>query len=414
MQPRLETATLRALPQAIWALGFVSLLMDISSEMIHSLLPLYLVTGLGVPVAALGLMEGAAEATAALTRVFSGAIADWAGRRKGLALIGYGLAALAKPVFPLAASVGWVATARIVDRIGKGIRGAPRDALVADLAPATLRGAAFGLRQALDTLGAVAGPLLAFALLVAWPGDVQGVLWVAVLPAWLAVGVLWVGVREPAAPAVRRAPRFPLQRRELGRLGAPFWGLTGAAALLTFARISEAFLLLRVPSVGLPAAAAPVVLAAMNVVYALAAYPAGILADRHGRFPLLAVGISCLGAAHLTLGLWPTPAGLGVGVLLWGAHLAATQGVLAALVVDTCPADLRGTAFGVFGLASAVALLAGSGGAGYLWDTAGPMATFLAGAGAAGAALAAFAALRRRISPGVGPTSGPGPRSPSA
>jgi MFS family permease len=394
-RPRLDAATLHALPRSIWALGFVSLLMDVSSEMIHSLLPVYLVTTLGVSVVAVGVLEGAAEATAAVTRVFSGALADWAGRRKPLALAGYALAALTKPVFPMATGIGWVAAARVLDRIGKGIRGAPRDALVADLAPARLRGTAFGLRQALDTTGAVVGPLLALLLVPAFGGALRPVFWIAVLPAWLAVGILVTGVREPAADGERRPPRFPLRRRELIRLGQPFWRMTAATGVLMLARTSEAFLLLRGQSVGVPLAWVPGVLLAMNLVYAAAAYPAGVLADRHGHFPLLATGITLLVAAHLTLALLPGVSSVALGAILWGAHLAATQGVLAALVADTCPADLRGTAFGVLGFVSGGALLAGSSVAGLLWAVAGPPGAFLAGAGCAAVALVLFARHRQ-------------------
>jgi MFS family permease len=393
-QPRLDVATLHALPRGIWALGFVSLLMDVSSEMIHSLLPVYLVSTLGVSVVAVGVLEGAAEATAAVTRVFSGALADWAGRRKPLALAGYALAALTKPVFPLATGIGWVAAARVVDRIGKGIRGAPRDALVADLAPAHLRGAAFGLRQALDTTGAVAGPLLALLLVPAFGGALRPVFWIAVLPAWLAVGILIAGVREPAADRERRPPRFPLQRRDLMRLGGPFWHITAAAAILMLARTSEAFLLLRGQSLGVRLAWVPGVLLAMNLVYAAAAYPAGVLADRHGHFPVLATGITLLVVAHLTLALVPGVGGVALGAILWGAHLAATQGVLAAVVADTCPADLRGTAFGVLGFVSGGALLVGSSAAGLIWVAAGPTSAFLAGAACAAVALVLFAQRR--------------------
>lgn len=391
--PRPETTALRALPRGIWALGIVSLLMDTSSELIHSVLPLYLATVLGAPATAIGILEGAAEATAAAVRVFSGALTDRLGRRKALALAGYGLAALAKPVFPLAASVAAVAAARITDRIGKGIRGAPRDALVAELAPPARRGAAFGLRQALDSTGAVAGPLLAFALLAA-AIDLRDALWVAVVPAWLAVAVLALGVREPAAPAAASARPWPLRRAELRRLGAPFWRLAGVAAAITAARTTEAFLLLRADSAGVPGPWVPAVLAVMSAAYAAGAYPAGSAADRVGRYPVLLAGVAVLVLTHAMLALATGPGGIVLGAVLWGLHLAATQGVLAAVAVDACPPDRRGTALGVLGLVTAVALLAGGAGAGLVWESRGPASTFGVAAAVALLALGALAATR--------------------
>jgi MFS family permease len=375
------------LPPGIWALGFVSMLMDISSEMIHALLPAYLVL-LGTSTLAVGVIEGIAEATAAIVKVFSGALSDWLGRRKLLAAIGYGLAACTKPVFPLATSLGWVVAARFIDRVGKGIRGAPRDALIADLAPPGLRGAAFGLRQSLDTAGAFIGPLLAIGLMALSGGDFRLVFWVAVLPAFGAFALIVLAVRDPQPAAGGAAPvRAPLSRRELARLPPAYWWVVGIAAVFTLARFSEAFLVLRAQALGLGLMWVPAVLVLMNVVYSLSSYPVGRLADRMPRGALLAAGIAVLVVADLVIALVDGLAGLALGVALWGLHMGMTQGLLAAQVADVAPAPLRGTAFGVFNLVGGLALLVASTLAGALWDVFGPRATFLAGAGLAGLAL---------------------------
>ncbi len=374
----------------------VSLLMDVSSEMIHALLPIYLVTGLGASMLAVGVIEGIAEATALIVKVFSGALSDWMGRRKPLAVVGYGLAALTKPVFPLAGSLGWVVAARFVDRIGKGIRGAPRDALVADLAEESQRGAAFGLRQTLDTVGAFLGPLIAIALMWATADNIPLVFWAAVIPAALSVTVLILWVKEPPHPAGKA--RAPLSRAAMIRLGPTFWAVTGTAALFSLARFSEAFLVLKASDAGLTVALIPLVLIVMNVVYALAAYPAGVMSDGAGRRSgVLAVGVGLLLAGDLTMALAPGVLGTFAGIALWGASMGFTQGAFAALVADTVPADLRGTGFGVLNLATGLAALAASLLAGGLWDVVGPQATFLAGAGLAGLALLAVGWLSRRL-----------------
>jgi len=368
----------KRLPASIWALGFVSLLMDVSSEMIHSLLPVFLVTTLGVSMLAVGLIEGAAEATALVLKVFSGVLSDWWGRRKPLAVLGYGLGALSKPLFAIAPTVGLVVTARLIDRVGKGIRGAPRDALVADLAPPGMRGAAFGLRQSLDTVGAFLGPLLAMGLMLLWANDFRAVFWVAVIPAALCVAVLLVGVQEPerTASAVRTNP---IRRENLRRLGGAYWWVVALGAVFTLARFSEAFLVLRVQQGGLPLAWTPLVLVLMNVVFALGAYPLGKLADSTRHTTLLAWGLVVLIAADALLTFSDRGAVAWLGIALWGLHMAMTQGLLATMVADTAPADLRGTAFGMFNLVSGVALLVASGLAGLLWDRLGASATFGAG-----------------------------------
>lgn len=387
-----EPNGLRAIPRGVWALGFVSMLMDVSSEMIHALLPIYMVAVLGTSVLAVGIIEGIAEATASITKVFSGALSDRLGKRKLLAVVGYGLGAITKPVFPLAGTLGWLVGARFVDRIGKGIRGAPRDALVADLTPAHLRGAGFGLRQTLDTFGAFLGPVLAIALMGLTAGNFQLVFWVAVIPAFLAVLVLVVVVKEPVRAAVR-VVRAPLSRRELARLPATYWSVVAVSVVFTLARFSEAFLLLRAESLGLPLMWTPAVLVVMALAFSASAYPAGVLSDRVGRTGVLAAGLVLLAVADLVLAYASGLTGLLAGVALWGLHMGFTQGVFAAMVADTAPAELRGTAFGMYNLLTGVALLVASVLAGALWDWAGPQATFVAGAGFSAATLAGLVAL---------------------
>jgi MFS family permease len=377
------------IPRGVWALGFVSMFMDISSEMIHALLPIYLVSVLGTSTLTVGLIEGIAEATASITKIFSGAISDWLGKRKLLAAIGYGLAAFTKPVFPLATSVGWLVAARFIDRVGKGIRGAPRDALVADIAPEHLRGASFGLRQSLDTVGAFLGPLAAIGLMLCTNDSYRTVFWLAVIPSFLAFGLLLVGVDEPARhPATRAKP--PMRLADVKRFSRPFWIVVGVATILTLARFSEAFLVLRSQDVGMPVALVPVVMVAMNMVYALSSYPAGALSDRIGRNGLVAMGIGVLIVADLFLGAARSILLVMVGVALWGLHMGLTQGLLATLVADTAPVELRGTAFGVLNFCGGVAMLAASLIAGGLWDAFGAGATFLAGAAISTVALVGF------------------------
>ena len=393
--------SLRKIPQGVWALGFVSLLMDVSSEMIHALLPVYLVTALGASMTEVGVIEGVAESTASIVKIFSGALSDWLGRRKLLAVVGYGLAALTKPAFPLAQSLETLVAARFLDRVGKGIRGAPRDALVADLAPAELRGAAFGLRQSLDTVGAFLGPAVAILLMWRSHDDFKLVFWVAVLPAFLAVALLLAAVAEPARSANLRRPRFPLHIDELKRLSGTFWLVALTAALFSLARFSEAFLILRARDAGLPIALSPLVLVAMNVVYALSAYPAGAFTDGRSRLAPLAAGLLLLIGANIALAAPYGGLAVALGVALWGLHMGLTQGLLATLVADVAASELRGTAFGLYNLVGGVATLLASLLAGALWDSYGAAATFLASAGFALLALAALA-LTHRIAPALG------------
>lgn len=385
----------REVPRGIWILGFVSLFMDVSSEMIHALLPVYLVTVMGASTLTVGFIEGAAEATAMITKIVSGTLSDRLARRKALAVLGYGLAAITKPAFPLAPSVEWLVAARVVDRIGKGIRGAPRDALVADIAPPDLRGASFGLRQSLDTVGAFVGPLAAMALMALTADNFLIVFWVAVVPAFLSVALLIVGVEEPARHIAAAEPG--LRTADVRRLPVLFWVVVAIAGVLTLARFSEAFLILRAQNVGLPIMLAPLVLIVMNVVYALSAYPVGVVSDHLGRHGMLVAGTVMLIAADVVLALSRSSPMVLLGVSLWGLHMGFTQGILAALVADTAIPALRGTAFGVFNFACGLALLAASVLAGALWDALGPAATFLGSGLLAVGALTGLAALPRRL-----------------
>jgi MFS family permease len=365
------------LPTSVWALGFVSLFTDVGSEMVHSLLPVLLAGTLGASAMTIGLIEGAAESLVLITKVFSGYISDAFGKRKPLVLLGYGLAAVVKPLFPLAGSVGTVVTARLLDRFGKGIRGAPRDALIADVTPAEVRGAAFGLRQSMDSIGAVIGPLLAVALMAIFLGDIDTVLWFAVAPGFIAVALIVFFVREPAQ--VERHARLPISRAGLASLGRPFWMVVVVGGLLSLARFSEAFLILRGSQLGLSNSLVPLVLVIMSVVYTLSAWPVGALSDRWSRRSLFAAGMVVLVLADGMLALAQGPLGVFLGAGLWGLHLGMTQGLLSAMIADTTPTAWRGTGFGVFSLISGVALLIASVAAGAIWDQFGSQTTFVVG-----------------------------------
>jgi MFS family permease len=382
--------SLSHIPLGVWILGFVSMLMDISSEMIHSLLPLFMVTTLGASVFAVGLIEGLAESTALIVKVFSGVLSDYLGKRKGLAVFGYALGALTKPLFAIAPTIDIVLFARLADRVGKGVRGAPRDALVADITPPQLRGAAFGLRQSLDTVGAFLGPLLAVGLMLLWANDFRAVFWVAVIPGMMAVALLLFGIREPEHHEARKRTN-PIRRENLKRLGAPYWWVVGIGAIFTLARFSEAFLVLRAQQGGIPVALVPLVMVAMNLIYAASAYPFGKLSDRISHTKLLALGLVVLIAADLVLATNDHWSVVIAGVALWGVHMGITQGLLATMVADTAPADLRGTAYGFFNLMSGIAMLLSSGVAGLLWDRLGASFTFYAGAAFSVVALAGLA-----------------------
>lgn len=373
-------AAWRALPTGIWALGFGSMFMDISSELIHSLLPVFMVTTLGASMVTVGIIEGIAEATASVMKVFSGALSDYLRKRKTLVIFGYALAALTKPIFPLASSVNQVFSARFIDRIAKGIRGAPRDALIADLTPVKFRGAAYGLRQALDSAGALIGPLLAMLLMLWLANDIRAVMWFAVLPAFIAVALLFIYVREPERQPTDKSPRARLSFSDARRLPLYYWLVVLLGAIFTLARFSEAFLVLRAQDTGLELGYIPLVMIVMNIFYAAAAYPAGAAADKVSQRSLLLSGLALLIAADLVLAFASSPLTVFIGAALWGLHMAFTQGLLSKLVADTAPSDLLGSAFGVFNLVSGGALLLASIIAGSLWSAAGPAATFLAGA----------------------------------
>ncbi len=382
-----QTIATRSIPRTVWALGFVSLFMDLSSEMVHSLLPMFLVGTLGVSMITLGLIEGIAEATALIVKVFSGAISDYFGRRKGLLLMGYGLAALTKPLFPLAHSAEMVFTARFLDRIGKGIRGAPRDALVADVSPAQIRGACFGLRQSMDTVGAFLGPAAAIGLMYAFSENIAQVLWIAVIPALVAVSLIVVGVDEPEHEQSAQRFRSPIRLQLLYSFSPAYWWVVIVGALFTLARFSEAFLVLRAQQAGLSATWVPIVMVVMALFYTLSAYPVGKLSDRVSRTSLLVGGLILLILSDLVLANAESISMLMLGVTLWGLHMGFSQGLLAALVADTTPAELKGTAFGIFNLVSGVSMLLASGIAGLLWQTYGSAMTFYAGAVFSAAAL---------------------------
>jgi MFS family permease len=376
---KIASNALSQIPRGVWVLGFVSLLMDVSSEMIHSLLPLFMVTVLGASALTVGVIEGIAESTALLVKVFSGVLSDYLGKRKGLALFGYALGAFTKPVFALASGVGMVLAARFLDRVGKGVRGAPRDALVADITPPEIRGAAFGLRQSLDTVGAFLGPLLGVGLMLLWANDFRAVFWVAVIPGLLAVALLLFGIHEPEQQQ-SHTPTNPISRANLQRLGAAYWWVVGIGAVFTLARFSEAFLVLRAAQGGISVALVPLVMVAMSLVYAATAYPFGKLSDSMSHAKMLMIGLLVLIAADLVLATddhWTTVL---LGVALWGVHMGITQGLLARMVADTAPADLRGTAYGFFNLMSGLAMLVASVTAGLLWDRLGASFTFYAGA----------------------------------
>jgi len=370
---------LSQIPLSIWMLGFVSMMMDISSEIIHSLLPLFMVTALSANMIVIGIIEGLAESTALIVKIFSGVLSDYLGKRKSLALFGYALAALTKPLFAIAQTSGGVLAARLLDRVGKGIRGAPRDALIADIAPFHLRGSAFGLRQALDTVGAVIGPLLAIGLMFLFTDNFRAVFWMAVIPGILAVILLLYGVKEPSHQDVKKRTN-PLNRSNLKRLDSAYWWVVGVGAIFTLARFSEAFLVLRAMNVGMPIALAPLVMVVMNLTYSISAYPFGKLSDSMSHTKLLTIGIFILIMADIVLAMNDHWSFLILGASLWGIHMGMTQGLLATMVADTSPIDLRGTAYGFFNLASGLMMFVASVLAGYLWDKFGPASTFYMGA----------------------------------
>jgi MFS family permease len=385
-----------AIPRTVWTLGFVSLFMDLSSELVHSLLPVFLVSTLGASVMTMGLIEGASEAATLIAKVFSGALSDFFRRRKGLILLGYGMAVLTKPLFPLAMSAETVFAARFLDRIGKGIRGAPRDALVADVAPPAIRGACFGLRQSMDTVGAFLGPLVAILMMFLLANDIREVLWFAVLPALITVLLIVFGIEDPKNESSRNRFHSPIRRHALRQFSGDYWWAVAIGAIFTLARFSEAFLILRAQQVGFAIAWVPLVMVVMSLAYSLSAYPAGILSDRMNRRSLLAVGLLLLVLADLVLAWANSPVIVVLGVGLWGLHMGLTQGILAAMIADVTPPELKGTAFGLFNLASGLFMLLASAIAGVLWDKCGATLTFYVGAAFSFSALVLLTLPRSR------------------
>jgi MFS family permease len=384
------------IPKTIWILGFVSLLMDISAEMVNSLLPLYMVTSLGVSVVFVGVIEGIGQSTALIVKVFSGAVSDHLKKRKPLVVVGYMLSAFSKPFFPLATGLEALVTGKILDRLGKGIREAPRDALITEIVPAQARGEAFGLQKALDTVGAVLGPLVATALLFFWFSDIGTIFWIAVLPGLLAVLLLIWGVREPKQANATQV-RKPFVFSKFKVLSAGYWWITALGAAVTLARFSEAFLLLRAQQTGIALAFVPLVMVIMSLFYALSAYPSGKLADRMDHTKLLGLGLVILLVADLLLAVNQNRLTLFAGVALWGVHMGMTQGLLSTMIAAAAPDKLLGTAFGVFNLVSGVAMLLASVLAGVLWESLGASSTFFTGATLCLIALALIWIRHRRV-----------------
>lgn len=385
-----------AVPRSVWVLGFVSLLMDFSSEIYHALLPAFVTVTLGLPVVALGAIDGVAEATASFAKLVSGRLSDRSLRRKPWILAGYGLGALSKPLFPLANGALPIMAARFFDRIGKGIRGSPRDAMIADETPPEIRGRAFGLRQALDTAGALIAPLAAVALMFALAGNIRLVFWIAAIPAVASVLLIIVALREPE---VRTAPEkrdtFFAGFRQLNKQTRR---LLGIGFLFMLARFSEAFLILRGMDLGLSPALSPLALALFNLSFVALAYPAGAVSDHLAPRKVLMAGIGLLIAGNLVLAMDFGLAGLAFGILLWGAHMAMTQGIFARMIADSAPEHLRATSFGAFYFVTGIATLLASVGAGLLWDRAGASATFIASAAIAAVALAMLTLVREEKS----------------
>ncbi|MCY7271424.1 MAG: MFS transporter [Sphingomonas bacterium] len=381
------------LPRTVWVLGIVSLLMDLSSEIYHALLPAFLTITLGLPVAAMGALDGISEATANMAKLVSGKLSDHQQKRKPWVLLGYGMAALSKPLFPLATGAIPVLGARFIDRIGKGIRGAPRDAMIADETPPEIRGAAFGLRQSLDTVGAFLAPLVAVGLMIALAGDIRLVFWIAVIPAMLSFLFAWVMLRETGGGT---AIATKLKWGGFRDLEPEVRRLIGVGFLFGLARFSESFLILKAMDVGLSASLSPLVLSLFSLSYLLLAFPAGQWSDRISPRTILIAGIAVLVAADLWLAQATSLWMVGVGVILWGAHMALTQGIFSRMIADAAAPERRATSFGAFFFASGIAALLASLGAGLMWDRSGPASVFTAGAVIAAVAGAMLILLPKR------------------
>jgi len=356
-------------------LGLVSLLTATSSAMVYGLLPVFLVKVLGASIGIVGVMEGLAEASNSAMRLLSGITSDWIGRRKPVVAFGYLLSAANKLVFPMAESVSIVFVARLVDRFGKGVRDAPRDALISDLTPSHIRGSGFGLRTALYTMGFVLGPLAAIGLMVASGDNFRLVFAIAVAPAFAAVGILLFAIGEDPAQSSREA-RFRIRLSHLSRLPAAFWWSISVASLLSLARYSPAFLVLKASDVGIDPAFVPLILVFTHTVFSAAAYPFGALADRVDHRLQLALAVAVLLAADLVLAAGGTMVTAFLGASLWGLQMGVSEGLLSASVANAAPDDLRGTAFGIYQLAFGLAAFGASGTAGALWSIGGPPLAF--------------------------------------
>jgi MFS family permease len=382
------------LPRTVWVLGFVSLFMDLSSEIYHSLLPAFVTIVLGLPVTALGAVDGVAEATSNFAKLFSGRLSDRSQRRKPWVMGGYGLAALSKPMFPLASNLVTLIGARFADRIGKGLRGSPRDAMIADETPPEIRGRAFGLRQALDTAGALLAPLIAIGLMALFLDDIRKVFWVAIIPAAVSFLLTWLALREPEqrSTSTKRQLFFSGFRD----LDSDTKRLIAVGFLFTLARFSEGFLILKGIEIGLSETLSPLTLAIFNLAYVALAYPAGSLSDRMSPKMILLAGIGVLVAGNIVLAETSSFAGLILGVALWGAHMALTQGIFSRMIADSAPEQLRATSFGAFWFVSGIAALLASLAAGMLWDRNGSSATFLTSALVAAVAGAMLSLLEEK------------------
>jgi MFS family permease len=379
----------RKIARNVYALSAVSFFTDASSEMIYPLLPVFLTVTLGASAESLGIIEGAAETTAALLKLASGWWSDRVRRRKPLIAFGYGLASAARPLVAIAQSAGQVLAIRVTDRVGKGIRGAPRDALIADSVDPSVRGKAFGIQRTSDHAGAVVGPLLAFAVLNWWHTPLRKVFWLAAIPGAIALAIaIFVVQEQHAEPAskesVATSPSLLPKR---------FWGVLGAITLFTLGNSTDAFLLLRATQLGVPVALAPILWAMLHVVKSSTSTPGGVLSDRVGRKPTVVAGwmiyaVVYLGFARATAA-WHAWALFAV----YGVYFGLAEGPERALVADIVPGGRRGTAFGWYNLSIGIAALPASIVFGWIWDRSGPHTAFLFGAAIAGLASLALLAV---------------------
>ncbi|MEO5618385.1 MAG: MFS transporter [Candidatus Eisenbacteria bacterium] len=371
------------------ALGLTSLFTDVGTEMIVPVLPLFITVSLGAPVAVLGIIEGAAESAASLLRLGSGWLSDHSGRRKPFLVFGYGLSTVAKGMFAFPASWPALMGLRLADRLGKGLRNPPRDALIADSVLPDQRGRAFGLHRALDTLGAAIGPLVAFAMLAAWPGDYRRIFAASVIPGALSlITLVWF---------VRSVRHVPTQGRPLAAtlrgLGSPFRRFVIADTVFQLGNSSMAFVLLRAKSGGMLDGFLPLAYVLYNVVAAALALPLGALSDRIGRRRLILAGYALFAGVYALLAYSGSPAFVVTALALLGVHAGLLSGAQRSLIADLVPADRRATAYGVHHTAVGLALLPASALAGWLWDVRGPRMAFVTDAVLAGLAALLFVLL---------------------